>query len=556
MVVACISSYTPVLPASPSIQKFISDQPYLSMLETKCTTMNDLQQIHAHIIKTGLAKDHIAASRVLSFCATSPAGNVNYAYSLFSQLPNRNLFIWNTIIRGFSQSSTPQRSISLFIDMLGDSSVEPNRLTYPSLFKAYARLGLPRDGAQLHGRVVKLGLILDGFVRNTVIHMYANCGFLSEARELFNGGEDMDVVAWNSMIMGLAKCGDIDEARGVFDEMPQRNTVSWNSMISGYVRNGKWDLALDLFTEMQLRKIEPSEFTLVSLLNASGCLGAIKQGEWIHGYMRKNNIKMNVVIVTAIIGMYCKCGSVEAAREVFETAPVKGLSCWNSMILGLAVNGCADEAIEMFATLESSSSLKPDGVTFIGILMACNHSGLVDKAKHYFKLMTGTYKIEPSIEHYGCMVDVLGRAGLLVEAAVLIRSMSMTADEIIWGSFLSSSRRYGNIEMARWASLNLLELDSDESSGHVLMSNVYAASGDHEKAIHERSLMKEKQTVKQPGASLIEVNGEVHEFVAGGKLHPEVMEIYSSLMDVNTMLRGMENVHNGEDSSMEELMNM
>lgn len=435
-------------------------------------------------------------------------------------------------------------SISLFIDMLINSPIQPNRLTYPSLFKAYARLGLASDGAQLHGRVVKLGLQLDVFIRNTIIHMYANCGFLSDARKLFDQMKDMDVVACNSMIMGLAKCGETDVARRLFDEMPHRNTVSWNCMISGYVRNGKWVSALDLFSKMQMEKIMPSEFTLVSLLNASASLGAIKQGEWIHGYMRKNNIEMNVIVVTAIIDMYCKCGSPEVARKVFETAPVKGLSCWNSMILGHAINGHADEAIELFSTLESCTSLEPDCVSFIGILMACNHSGLVEKAKFYFNLMTEIYAIEPSLKHYGCMVDVLGRAGLLEEAEAIIRSMQMKPDEIIWGSFLSSCKRYGNIEMCKWAASHLLELDADDSSGHVLMSNAYAASGHHEKAIQERSLMQEKQIVKQQGGSLIEVNGKVHEFVAGGRLHPQVMEIYD-LLDLNSTLQEVEYPENG-----------
>ncbi|KAK4846250.1 hypothetical protein QYF36_014981 [Acer negundo] len=375
----------PSPPTSTSISKFISEQPYLSMLDKQCTTMKDLHKIHAQLIKTGLVKDPIAASRVLAFSA-SPAGDINYAYLVFTQIQNPNLFIWNTIIRGFSQSSTPQVAISLFIDMLVTSSVEPQRLTYPSVFKAYAQMGMARFGAQLHSRVIKLGLQFDQFIRNTIIYMYANCGFLSEARLVFDH-EDMefDLVAWNSMVMGLAKSGEIDQSRKLFDKMVFRNTISWNSMISGYVRNGNFKEALELFGEMQEQNIKPSEFTMVSLLNACARLGAIRQGEWLHAFLRKNNFDLNSIVVTAIIDMYCKCGCPVKALQVFKSVPKKGLSCWNSMILGLATNSYENEAIELFSELESSN-LKPDYVSFIGVLTACSHSGMVETGEIYYLL--------------------------------------------------------------------------------------------------------------------------------------------------------------------------
>lgn len=491
--------------------------------------MKDLEKIHAQLIKTGLAKDTFAASRVLAFCA-SPAGNMDYACMVFKHIKNPNLFIWNTIIRGFSQSSTPQNAISLFIDMLVTSPIQPQRLTYPSVFKAYSQLGRAYDGAQLHGRVRKLGLECDQFIRNTIIYMYANCGFLSQARLLFDEDLEFDVVAWNSMIMGLSKCGEVSESRRLFDKMPFRNSFSWNSMISGYVRNGKFMEALKLFGKMQEEKIKPSEFTMVSLLNASGSLGAIRQGEWIHDYIMKNAIELNVIVTTAIIDMYCKCGSINKALYVFETAPRVGLSGWNTMIMGLAMNGCEEEAIELFSRLESSN-LTPDGVSFIGVLTACKHTGMVDKARNYFSVMKQAYKIKPSIRHYSCMVDVLGQAGVLEVAEKLIETMPIEPDAIIWGSLLSACTKHGNIEMARRAAKQVLELDPSDSCAHVLMSNVYAGSNRYEEATKERVSMKEKRIKKEPGCSLIEVDGEVHEFVAVGRLHPRAQEIYLLLND-------------------------
>lgn len=518
----CFCSYTP---PSTSIAKFISSQPWLKMLENQCTTMKDLQIIHAQLIKTGLVKDKIAASRVLSFCATSSlaACDTNYAYLVFTQIENPNLFVWNTVIRCFSQSSNPEFAISLFVDMLVSSTLPPGRLTYPSVFKAYTQLGLAEDGAQLHGRIVKEGLGFDPFIRNTILHMYANCGKLSDARKLFDEEDNIfDVVAWNSMILGLAKFGEIDDSRRLFDKMPFRNHVSWNSMLSGYVRNGKSEEAFDVFNEMQEEGIKPSEHTLVSLLNASAQLGALEQGKWVHDYIKNNNSctsidESNVILTTAIINMYCKCGDIEMARQVFENSKRKALSCWNSMISGLANNGFCREAIQLFSTLESSN-LEPDSVSFLAVLTACSYSGLVKEVREYFKLMKQVYKIEPSLEHYGCMIDALGRIGFLQEAKELIKCMpiQLQPDAAMWGSFLRASRQYGNIRMAKWAAERLNQLDPNDSCGYLSLSNMYAASGHFHEAIQERVLMKERHIVKQPGCSSIVVDGEVHEFLAGG----------------------------------------
>lgn len=444
-------------------------------------------------------------------------------------MPNPNLYSWNTIIRGFSSSSTPQFAISLFVDMLY-SEVQPQYLTYPSVFKAYAQLGAGLHGAQLHGRVVKLGLEKDQFICNTIINMYANSGLLSEARRVLDGHVELDVVPCNSMIMGLAKCGEIDESRRLFDDMPTRTAVTWNSMISGYVRNGKLIEALELFRKMQEEGVEPSEFTMVSLLNACAHLGALQLGEWVHDYIKKNDFELNIIVVTGIIDMYCKCGSIENAIEVFKASPTRGLSCWNSIIIGLAMNGHEREAIEFFSKLESSN-LKPDSVSFICVLTACKHLGAIDKARDYFALMMSKYEIEPSIKHYTCMVEVLGQAALLEEAEELIKGMPIKPDAIIWGSLLSSCRKHGNVEMAKRAAQRVCELNPSDASGYVLMSNVQAASKQFEEAMEHRLLMKESLAEKEPGCSSIEVYGEVHEFLAGGRLHPKSQEIYSLLND-------------------------
>ncbi|KAI3992794.1 hypothetical protein MKX01_011749 [Papaver californicum] len=377
-----------VLPSSSSftsISKFISDHSCLSMLEKNCRSMRDLHKLHAQLIKTGLSKDIIAVSRVLCFCATSPFGDINYAYQVFSQIKQPNLFSWNTIIRGFSQK----------------------KLTYPSLFKAYSNFGRVQGRSQLHGRILKLGLEFDPFIRNTMIYMYSNCGYLIEARRLFNEYSEVDIVAWNSMIIDFAKNGQVNESLRLFDKMPSRSDVSWNSVISGC-------------------GIKATEFTTVSLLNACAQLGALKQGEWIHAYIQKKKIQVNSIVLTAIIDMYYKCGSIVKALQVFEKASTKGLSSWNSLIIGLAMNGDGKQAIQLFLDLQLLSGLTPNDVSFLGVLTACSHSGMVTEAQYYFSQMTETYQIKPTTKHYGCLVDVLCRAGLIDEAEEVITKLIET----------------------------------------------------------------------------------------------------------------------------------
>ncbi|KAK4487145.1 hypothetical protein RD792_006460 [Penstemon davidsonii] len=324
--------------------------------------MEDLKKIHTQFIKTGLIKDTIAVSRILAFCTTGPARDMNYALQLFNhmEMDERTLFTWNTIIRGFSNSSNPRYAILLFVYMLESLSFEPERRTYPSVFKAYTQLGLAKDGGQVHGRVTKLGLEFDPFIRNSIIHMYVSCGFLDCGMKLFDEDKDSDIVAWNSVVLGPREV--------------------WGS-------GGK----------LEMENIKASGFTVVSLLNACANLGAFEQGKWVHEYINKNGIELNVIVVTAIIDMYCKCGSVELARKMFEGFAMKGLSCWNSMMLGLATNGFENEPAIIQAKLKKRDS----------------------------------------------------RAGFIEEAVEVIRSMPMNPDAIIWGSLLTACNSHRNVDVAK-----------------------------------------------------------------------------------------------------------
>ena len=242
----------------------------------------------------------------------------------------------------------------------------------------------------------------------------------------------------------------------------------------------------------------------------------------------EKKFESNLIVITAIIDMYCKCGSLSKATQVFERTTVKGLSTWNTMISGLAIHGHGREAIQMFSRLESSG-LRPDRVSFIGILSACNHSGLVNEARRYFSTMREVYGIEPGIEHYGCLVDVLGRGGLIRDAQDLIDRMPVRPDSMIWGSLLSACRNVGDMEIGRRAAARIVEIDPWDSGGYVTLSNGYASGENFGDAASARLVMKEKGVRREPGCSAIEVNGCVHEFVAGGMLHGHAGEICEAL---------------------------
>ncbi|KAJ8432829.1 hypothetical protein Cgig2_008543 [Carnegiea gigantea] len=293
-------------PSQNSISKFISDHPHFRLLENHCTTMQDIKQIHAHLIKTGLSKDPIAIGRALAFSATSSAADINYAYSIFTHIEKSlSLYLEHQHSRLFSKLITPECNLSFHRDVTHFTYQAPTA-HYPSLFKAYAHLGLACDGAQLNGWIIKLGLEFDPFIRNTIIYMYVNSGFLSEAYKLFDKDEgNFDVVAWNSMIMGLAKSGKIDESRRLFDKMgPKRNAISWNGMISGCVRNGKLLEAMELFQRMQKEGTRVSEFTLKH--------GNIEMAAWAAKHIHKSDSNDSAA--------YMVMANIYAASGQFEDA--------------------------------------------------------------------------------------------------------------------------------------------------------------------------------------------------------------------------------------------
>lgn len=440
------------------------------------------------------------------------------------------------MIRILSQSDSARDAIDLF-NRIQVAGFRPNTYSFPFVLKAAAHLSNPEVGREVHGQVVRLGFGYDIYVSTGLVHMYSACRSISDARLLFDDIPQRDVVLWNAMVAGYAKVGDADSAREMFDKMPERNVISWTSVIAVYAQTNRADEAIVLFRRMQVEDhIEPDEVALLSALSACAQLGALDLGEWIHRFIDKHGLHKTIPLNNALIDMYAKAGNIWKAIDVFESMKSKSVVTWTTMIAGFALHGLGREALQLFDRMESED-MKPNGITFIAILSACSHIGDVDLGKRYFSYMKSCYNVEPQIEHYGCMVDILGRAGCLREAMHEVRYMPFKPNAAIWGSLLSASRICGDVEVGEEALRHLIEIEPENSGNYSILSNIYAAHGKWHDVGKLRKVMKDWGVTKVPGGSSIELDGKVHEFTSMDGLHPSFEKIYEVLTEINKHLK-------------------
>ncbi|KAH7835456.1 hypothetical protein Vadar_026258 [Vaccinium darrowii] len=508
----------------------------------QCKTIRHLTQVHAKFIKTGLMHDPLASAQLLRHAALSPPPHRDLAYArhLFRHTHQPNCFSYNTLIRALSEyddvEEGPIEALILFSQM--GFGVEPNRFTFPPVLKACARAGLKKEGKQVHGLVVKYGLEFDEFVVSNLLRMYVVCQELEGAHMLFNGKRwelGSNVVMHNVMINGCVGIGDFGAARQVFDKMTKRSVVSWNSMISGYAQSGFYKEAIELFRDMQMTKEHPNYVTLVSVLPAISRLGAVELGKWVHLYAEKNKIGIDEVLGSALVDMYSKCGNIEKALDVFDSLPQRNVIAWNAMISGLAMHGQAKDALDRFWRMERFG-VKPTDVTFIAVLSACSHAGLVHEGRLIFDHMVRVVGLEPKIEHYGCMVDLLGRAGLLEEAEKLILEMPIKPDDVILKALLGACKKHGNIRIGNRVARLLMEMVPHDSGAYVALSNMYASLENWEGVSEVRMRMKEMEIKKDPGCSWIELDGTIHEFFVEDESYRKSKEIHLMLEDMSRQL--------------------
>ncbi|GFQ04492.1 pentatricopeptide repeat-containing protein at1g08070 [Phtheirospermum japonicum] len=471
---------------------------------TKCKNIKHFKQIHSQIIKFGLHNTQFALSKLLGFCAVSPHGSLSYASSIFDSIENPNHVAHNTMIRGYSLSSFPSLSLHFYVNMLF-FGLRPNSYTFPFLLKSCANLITASTGKQIHGHVFKFGLENDVYVHTSLINMYA-------------------------------RHRSLDDARKVFDKIPNRDVVSWNAMISGYAQVGRHDEALSLFGEMRRMKINPDTSTLLSVLSACARTGGIETGDWVRTWIEENGLDSNTQLVNAMIDMYAKCGNLCTARNLFDDMPGRDLVSWNVMIGGYTHMSEYKDALEVFRLMQTNEGFKPDEITFVGVLSACCHAGLVNLGRELFNSMVHDYKISPQLQHYGCMIDLLGRAGFFDKAMSLVEKMDIEPDGAIWGSILSACKNYKNLKLAEYAAKKLFELEPNNPGAHVILSNLYAQFGKWDDVARIRTFLNDEGMKKIPGSTSIEIDGIVHEFLVSDRTHPESLEIYRMLEEVDRRL--------------------
>lgn len=501
----------------------------LALLIDKSKNVKHLSEIHAFLVRHGLETHPVLNFKLQR--SYSSLGYVQHSVALFSRTENTDVYFYTAIIRGHAINGLHEQALRFYVQMLTEK-VEPNAFTLSTVLKACTF----EAGKVLHSHAHKLGFESDTYVRTALVDIYGRGNDIASARRLFKTMPERSLVSLTAMMTGYAKNGDIDEARVLFDGMEERDVVSWNVMIDGYAQRGRPNEALVLFRQMLKARFKPNEATMLAVLSACGQVGALESGQWIHSYLRYSSTYVNAKVGSALIDMYSKCGSLEDAKLVFDGIKDKDAVLYNAMIGGYAIHGFTQEALKLFDEM-SQVGLYPTDITFIGILSACAHSGLVSEGWSLFNLMKDQYALQPKIEHYGCMVNLLGRAGKLDEAYDLIKSISSEADHVLWGTLLGACRLHKNVTLGEKIAEFLLERGLENSGTYVLLSNIYAAAGDWDGVARMRAMMKQSGVQKEPGCSSVEVNNEVHEFLAGDMKHPKSKEIYSMLEKMNGWLK-------------------
>ncbi|KAL8166329.1 hypothetical protein V2J09_007828 [Rumex salicifolius] len=450
-----------------SAHKVFDESPALDSVSWNSVLAGYVQAGNAHEAKSiydQMPEKSIIASNSM-IVLFGKLGLLVEAHKLFDEMPDRDMVSWSALVSCYEQNEMCSDALLVFKEMIASGS-RIDEVVIVSILSACSHLLDLKQGKGVHGLAIKTGIESYVNLQNACIHMYSVCKEMAEAEKLFRSSSHLDLFSWNSMISGYLKCGLIESAKALFDSMPERDTVSWSAMISGYTQHGCFSESLDLFNEMQLTDIQPDEITLVSVISACTNLAAFDLGRRVHSYIKNNGFRINPILGTTLIDMYMKSSFIEDAMEVFHGMEEKGISTWNSVILGLAMNGQTEKSLQTFTEMKDCG-VTPNDITFIGVLGACRHMGLLDSGRLHFNSMIKEHNIQPNVKHYGCMVDLLGRAGLLEEAEELVMSMPMEADVATWGALLGACTNQGNHEMGERIGRKLIAMkpDHDEEIG-------------------------------------------------------------------------------------------
>ncbi|CAL5097757.1 unnamed protein product [Urochloa decumbens] len=488
------------------------------------------EAVHCVALKRGFDQSMLVGNALVHLYASSMS--FSDARKVFNEMPDRDVVSWTTLVDGYARGGLPDEAWRVFCRMVVSEGMRPNGVTLVAAVSAVGQMGLLGLGRTVHRSVAESGIGTSVNLDNALVDMFGKCGCLASATEVFDGMAAKDVYSWTSMVSAYAKCGDLESAVQLFEEMPRRNSVSWSCMIAAYSQANQPEEAVRMLNDMIAAGAEPIDATLVGVLPACAQLGCLDLGRWLYDtYIVSHKIELTVNLGNAFIDMFAKCGDVGAASRLFGNMEEKNVVSWNSMIVAHASHGQSEEALRLFQQFKGIG-IFPDEITYIGVLSACSHSGLVSEGRHYFKEMKMVYGIEPRAEHYACMIDLLGKVGLIEEAFEVARSMPVGADEAGWGALLNACRMHGNVEIGECAVDKLVGLDPSDSGIYVLMSQIYASKSKWDQVKTLRMVMRNRGVKKNPGCSSIEVDREFHEFLAADVSHVHSEDIYAALKNI------------------------
>ncbi|KAJ8649502.1 hypothetical protein MRB53_002525 [Persea americana] len=507
-------------------------------------------------------------------------GILDKAWKLFDEMElsetKPDIVTWNSLVSGHSIHGHDK--IPQILRKMQVAGLKPNSSSIASALQAISEMSSVELGKEIHGYVLRNGIRCDKYVGTSLIDMYIKSGCLTNARLVFDNMKDRNIFTWNSLISGYAYNGLFDEVMKLLNRMEKEgikpNLVTWNSLIAGYAmrglskqalelihqlkktstlhpnvvswtalisgcsRIGNYIEALDFCIKMQQGGIKPNSTTIASLLRACAALALLQKGRELHCYAIRNDFDENIIVATALVDMYCKSCSLHIAHSVFRKIKRKNLASWNSMIMGFSVHGLGKEAMSLFSEM-CESGFHPDGISLTAILSGCRHSGFVGEGWKYFDSMRTEFGITPTLKHYACMVDLLGRSGYLDEAWDFLQSMPLEPDASLWGALLGACRLHKNLELAEIAAQYLFELEPHNSGNYLLLMNLYATENRWQDVENLKDIMSIRGAKSRSGWSWIQVKNKVHVFTVEGKPHPDIGEIYFELYHLISEIKNL-----------------
>ncbi|KAL6551682.1 hypothetical protein OROGR_007836 [Orobanche gracilis] len=505
-----------------------------------CAASGDLvnaKQIHSDALKYSLSSDLLLGNALIDMYGKCK--HFQGAESVFGDLKTKDVITWTSFCSCYVNCGLPREALSAFRDM-GLSGIKPNAMTLSSILPACSESKCLNLGREVHGFGIKNGMGANMFVSSALVDMYSSCSSIKHAELVFDNMPHADVVSWNVIISAYFSTGNSDKALTKFRLMRNQGVnldiVTWNSVISGCADNGKAQEALELLRNMQQQGCKPNRITITSVLSACISLELWVGGREIHAYIVRHCFLEDPTACTALVLIYAKSGDLETSNLIFRTMPSKDNVAWNTIITANSMHGNGKKALSLFNEMVGSG-VKPNSVTFTGVLSGCSHSQMVDTGLLIFNSMKRDHKVEPDAEHYSCMVDVLSRGGRLAEAYKFIQEMPVEPSAAAWGALLGACRIYKNVDLGRTAANRLFEIEPENPGNYVLLFNILVGAKLWEEASSTRKLMRDRGIRKVPGCSWVRVNNRTYTFVVGDKNNDISDDIYKFLDELRLKMR-------------------